>query len=148
MAFKPLKLLQKAAEILGTAVGIDIGAALKKIIDNPTPEQAAALQQYDLQMREFALEELKTEIDAKVDLMKTEIKSEDAYVRRARPTGLYMFYVVTGIQVLVVSIVVLFEVQVNYLALSAAFGSITGPLVGYSGWYTYKRSEDKKIGTQ
>jgi hypothetical protein len=144
MAFKPLKLLQKAAEILGSAVGIDVGAALKKIIDNPTPEQEAALQQYDLQMRELALKELETEVDAKVGLMVAEIKSEDAFVRRARPFGLYIFYAVTLVQVLVVSLVILMEMEIDYLGLTAAFGSIVGPLAGYSGWYTYNRTQDKK----
>ena len=146
MGFKPLQLLKKAAEVVGTAVGIDVVGALDKIINNPTPEQEAALQTFDLRIRELALEELETEIDAKVDLMIAEIQSEDAYVRRARPTGLYMFYVTTAVQVVVVSLVILMEMEIDYLGLAAAFGSITGPLAGYSSWYAYNRTQDKKNG--
>jgi hypothetical protein len=60
------------------------------------------------------------------------------YVKRARPTGLYIFYLVTV--VLVVAIVFKVEVSVpDVLAL-------TGPLAGYGSWYAFNRSQDKKNG--
>jgi hypothetical protein len=146
MGINPLKLLKTAASVVGSAVGLDIEAAIDTLQAENDPATQAMLADLDVRLRELSVEELKTEINAKVDLMKTEIQSEDAYVRRARPTGLYIFYGVTLVQIVVVSLVILLEKQIDYLGLTAAFGSITGPLAGYSAWYTHNRSQDKKNG--
>ena len=139
MGINPLKLLKKAAEVLGGAVGIDIKGALDALDDSPDPQVQAALQQFEVQMKELALEELQTEIDAKVDLMKTEIQSQDAFVRRARPTGLYISYIVSvG---LATALILGQEVD------AAAVLTLIGPLMGFSGWYTYNRTQEKKSGT-
>lgn len=140
MGFNPLKLLKGAAEIVGGALGIDVKGALDTILDNPTPEQRAQLQAFEIQLRELALEELQTEIDAKVGLMTAEIQSEDAYVRRARPTGLYVFYIAIILQT-VATIIATFT---SFAVPVEAFISITTPLAGYSGWYAWNRSQDKK----
>lgn len=147
MGFNPLKLLGAAAKTIGRVFGVDLGAIEEALSSgNLTPEQRAALMEHEVELKRLAMEEMRTEIEAKVDLMKAEIASEDPYVKRARPTGLYVFYGVTIVQVAVVSAVILFGIKVDYLALSAAFGSITGPLAGYSGWYAWNRSKDKENG--
>jgi hypothetical protein len=136
MGFNPIKLLKGAAKLVGGAVGIDVEGALDAIMDNPTPEQEAQLQQFEVQMKELALKELETEIDAKVELMVTEIKSEDAFVRRARPTGLYISYLVmTGLAAALVA-----GVDID----ATAILTLVGPLMGYSSWYSHNRSSDKK----
>jgi hypothetical protein len=141
MGINPLKLLEGAAKAVGGALGIDVEGALDAIKNDPSPEVQARLADFDVQMRELALQEMQTEIDAKVDLMVAEIQSEDAYVRRARPTGLYVFYAAIILQTLVTCTSVFFpgmNVPVE------AFLSITTPLAGYSGWYAWNRSNDKK----
>jgi hypothetical protein len=138
MGFNPLKLLKGAAKVIGGAIGIDVEGALEALSDNPDPEVQAALQQYEVQMRELSLKELQTEIDAKVGLMTAEIKSEDAFVRRARPTGLYMSYLV--IAGLVAATIAGVTIDVGEII------ALTAPIMGYSGWYSYNRSQDKKNG--
>ena len=136
MGFNPLKLLKGAARLVGSAVGIDVEGAIRAFEDDPSPEAQAVLAQLDVQLRELALEELQTEINAKVDLMKTEIKSEDAYLRRARPTGLYISYLVSvGLAGALIA-----GVEMD----AAAVLTLMGPLMGFSGWYTYNRTQDKK----
>jgi hypothetical protein len=98
MGFNPLKLLKAAGKVIGGAVGIDIEGAIEALENDPSPDSQAVLAELDVRLKELALEELQTEIDAKVELMVAEIKSEDAFVRRARPTGLYISYLVmTGL---------------------------------------------------
>lgn len=139
MRLNPLKLLKGAAKLIGSAVGIDVAGAIEALENDPSPQAQAALQQYELQMRELSLVELKTEIDAKVDLMKTEIKSEDAFVRRARPTGLYISYLVSmGLAGALIA-----GVEID----AAAVLTLIGPLMGFSGWYTYNRTQEKKTRT-
>lgn len=136
MSFNPLKLLKGAAELVGGALGLDVKGALDAVLDNPTPEQEAKLLEFETRMRELALQELQTEIDAKVALMTAEIGSEDAFVRRARPTGLYISYLV--IAGLVTAVIYGVQIDVGEIL------SLTGPIMGYSGWYAYNRSQDKK----
>jgi hypothetical protein len=138
MGFNPLKLLKAAAKVVGGAVGIDVEGALDAISNDPSPEQQAALQAFEVQMRELALRELETEIDAKVALMTAEIVSEDAFVRRARPTGLYASYLV--ILGLVVATIAGAQIDVGEVL------ALTAPIMGYSGWYAYNRTQDKKNG--
>ena len=138
MGFNPLNLLKGAARALGDAFGVDVGAILGLDEKDLTPEQRAALANHEVALRELAFRELETEITAKVDLMKTEIKSEDAYVRRARPTGLYISYVCSlG---LVTAVVLGVDID------PGAILTLLGPLMGFSGWYTYNRTKEKVNG--
>ena len=135
----PLKLLKGAAKIIGGALGIDVAGALEAFdSDDLSPELQVQLQQYELSLRQLARDELKDEIDAKVDLMKTEIESGDPFVRRARPTGLYISYLVS----LGLAAALIFGVDLD----PAAVLTLIGPLMGFSGWYTYNRTQEKKVG--
>ena len=138
MALNPLKLLKGGAKILGDLVGIDIAGALEELSNDPSPKAQAALQQFDLRMRELSIQELQDEMDAKVDLMKTEIKSEDAWVRRARPTGLYISYLVS----LGLAGALIAGIDID----AAAVLTLLGPLMGFSSFYTHQRTQEKKAG--
>ena len=140
MAFDPLKLLKGALKIAADVTGLDTIGDIIGIFDagNMTPEQQTALANHEIQLKELALRELETEIAAKVDLMKTEILSEDAYVRRARPTGLYISYIVSA----GLAAALVFGVEVD----AAAILTLIGPLMGFSGWYTYNRTKEKMNG--
>jgi hypothetical protein len=136
MGFNPLKLLKAAGKVIGGAVGIDIEGAIEALENDPSPDSQAVLAELDVRLKELALEELQTEIDAKVELMVAEIKSEDAFVRRARPTGLYISYLVmTGLAAALVA-----GVDID----ATAILTLVGPLMGYSSWYSHNRSSDKK----
>lgn len=140
MAFDPLKLLKGALKIAADVTGLDTVTDIIGLFDgdNLTPEQQNALANHEIRLKELALQELETEISAKIDLMKTEIKSEDAYVRRARPTGLYISYIVSvG---LAAALIVGQDVD------AAAVLTLIGPLMGFSGWYTYNRTKEKMNG--
>ena len=135
----PLKLLKGAAKIIGGALGIDVAGALEAFdSDDLSPELQVQLQQYELSLRQLARDELKDEIDAKVDLMKTEIESGDKFVRRARPTGLYISYLVS----LGLAAALIFQVDIDPTAVLV----LIGPLMGFSSFYTYSRTQEKKVG--
>ena len=99
------------------------------------PEQRVA---FETKMAEIGLEEFKTEINAKVDLMKTEIQSKDKFIGRARPTGLYIYYLVTVVAV--VALVAGIELDTGALV------TIVAPLAGFGGWYTHNRTKEKVNG--
>lgn len=62
-----------------------------------SPEQRTALMEQQQRLKEIALEEFRLEMgnlkDMR-DLVKTSLRSEDPYVRRARPTFLWLAYVI------------------------------------------------------
>ena len=99
------------------------------------PEQRV---NFELQLKQLSLQEFQTEINAKVDLMKAELAQEDKYVKRARPTGLYIFYVAA----LTVTVALVAGVSMD----TGAILTILGPLGGYGGWYSFNRSQDKRNG--
>jgi hypothetical protein len=138
MGFNPLNLLKGAAKAIGEIAGVDLSSILGMKEEDLSPEQRALLASHEVALRELAFKELETEINAKVDLMKTEIKSEDPYVRRARPTGLYISYICS--LALVGAVVAGVDVD------PTAILTLLGPLMGFSGWYSYNRSQDKKNG--
>ncbi len=132
----PLKLLGGAAKILGSVFGVDLSAiekALEK--DDLSPQQRVMLQDHTIRLKELALEEVQTEVNAKLELMKAELEQEDKFVKRARPTGLYVSYLVS----LGLAVALIAGADID----PAAVLTILGPVMGFSGWYTYQRSQEK-----
>lgn len=136
-----LALLPGVLKTVGGLLGI--GDKVKAVTDALTasegsPELRAQLEQallvHEKEMRQIDVEELKTFMSEAI----AEIQSEDKYVRRARPTGLYIFYVVSG----AIAIGMLFGVHVDPTAIL----TILGPLAGVGGTYVYQRSQEKKVG--
>ena len=79
--------------------------------------------------------------------LRAEVKSDDTYVRRMRPTFGYIMAVTWGAQMLSLAYVIIFETEQASLVVEAMESLGTIWMVGLSvlGIYVYKRSEDKKI---
>lgn len=65
------------------------GGAIQRVVDRVLPERVSAKEKQDLE-RELTLEMMGQSGAA----IEAEAKSEDSYVRRARPTFLYIMYLV------------------------------------------------------
>lgn len=135
-----LGLLPKLIKIVGKVTGNDkiteagdalAGTAL-------TPEQNVQLQ---IALSEHAVELAKVGADELKALISEAIaatQSEDPWVRRARPMGLYCAYLVT--MVLVGAMI--FEVKLD----TGAIATLIVPLFGNAAWYTHNRTKEKIAG--
>ena len=125
--------LKTVGSVLGLNVVKDAGAALAAA--QLSPEKAAELQEallvHEQAMAQISLDELKTVISESV----AEIQSPDKYVARARPTGLYILYGVSG----AIAIGMLLGVKLDPTAVL----TVLAPLAGVGGTYVYQRSQEK-----
>lgn len=140
MAFPLLKLLPSILRTIGkitklNALG-DAATALQGA--TLTPEQEAQIQEelhrHEVAMKELAVEELK----ALLAEQRVEVQSEDAFVRRARPTGLYCFYAICT----ATALALIGGKSID----AAAILTVVGPLAGVSGWYVQSRTREKLNG--
>lgn len=140
MGIPILKALPGLFKAIGKITGIDIidKAADALLGHNLSPEQELALQQavmeHELAVRQINIEELKT-VMAESQLM---IQSDDKYVKRARPTGLYIAYLCS----IGLTIALIAGVKVD----SAAILTLMAPLYGASGYYMHLRTKEKMNG--
>ena len=129
-------ILKAAGKILGIGKLGEAGDAITNA--QVTPEQRVALQQTlaneITQLRQYDVEELKTVLTESL----AEIQSPDKYVSRARPTGLYLFYLVSA----GLAVAVILGVKVDPTAIL----TILGPLAGVGGTYVYRRTTEKLNG--
>lgn len=145
MALPLLKLLPSILKTVAKITGIDVVDKAADAIAGTTltaekqAELDQAVMQHEVEMKKLAVEEYK----ASAEVIKTEASSSDAYVRRARPTFLYIMYAALFVNYVVGSVVHLFRqdiVPVNLPeGLLVLFGS------GYLG-YSYLRTKDKQNG--
>ena len=134
-----------ALKVVGDFTGIStVKDAAEIVIDaiRKDPDLEKELGRIELEHRKLAIKEA----DGVRSLFKTEIKSEDSYVRRARPTFLYMGYILIAIDLGVLSLA---------NAISAGFGGPAIPFavlprefyalftIAFTG-YTAARSVDKR----
>src|SRR6267142_1360785 len=87
-------ILKTVGKITGIGVLNDASDALSKA--QLTPEQQTQLQtallEHEAAMKQLSIDEMKTALSESIAM----ISSSDKYVARARPTGLYIFYLVSG----------------------------------------------------
>jgi hypothetical protein len=78
--------------------------------------------------------------------MRAEIKSEDAYIRRMRPTFGYVMALRWAAQMLGVAYIMIFKTNDAIIVINAieSLGTIWAVALSVLGVYVYKRSEDKK----
>lgn len=137
MAFPLLGLLptilKTVARVTGLGVASDAADAIAKA--QLTPEQQEALQaelgRHQEAMKALSVDEMKTAMSEALAM----ISSSDKYVSRARPTGLYIFYGVSG----VIAVGMLFGVKIDPTAVL----TILAPLAGVGGTYVYARTREK-----
>lgn len=132
-----LKILPGLLKIVGNVTGL---SAVKDAADalggvNLSPEKQAeleiALGSQMVEVRKVEAEELKAILAEHIE----EVKSDDAYVRRARPTGLYVFYLVS----VAVVIGLLLKIDIDPTAIL----TVIGPLAGVGGYYVGNRTREK-----
>lgn len=123
------KIIKAAAGVLGVDSVKDVVDAIQG--NKLTPEQRLAIEsaadEHEKEMTELALSE--------TNLM---IQSEDKYVSRARPTGLYVAYVSSIAMV----IALISGTHID----AAAILTLMGPLYGAQGYYMHLRTKEKMNG--
>jgi len=131
-----LKVVKTAAGLLGVTSVKDLTAAIEG--GKLTPEQRVALdaaaKQFEIENRQIDLEQMKQFVSEAV----AEINSGDKYVSRARPTGLYLAYVLSGLVV----VGMLFKIAID----RALVAEIMLPMYGAGGYYMYLRTKEKMNG--
>jgi CRISPR/Cas system-associated protein Csm6 len=131
-----LKLIPDALKLLAGKFGPSGGEVLRDAATMLTaresdPEMQRALAELDL-------EKLKVDagiVESAETTDRVMIASEDKYVSRARPTGLYIYYLVT----LAITGGLLWGKQIDPTAIL----TLVGPLTGTAAFYIHKRTMEK-----
>ncbi len=91
------------------------------------------------------LEKEKTLVQEINRSLRAEIESDDAYVRRMRPTFGYIMAITWGAQMLAIAYTILFrpEYAGELISAMASLSAIWGIGLSVLGVYVYKRSQDK-----
>lgn len=131
---------QSAARALG-----ELDAALAGgMISN---EQMAEANRHAEAMAELAMQERQAGITEVNESLRTEVASDDPYVRRMRPTFGYLMAFTWAAQMFGLAYVLVFETAKAAAVLEgmASLSAIWAVGLSVLGIYVYKRSEDKKI---
>jgi hypothetical protein len=135
-----LSILPGALKAIGKVLGLDVFGKAADALGSLSlsPEQQVALQTalatHEEEMQRLSIEELKTVLSENLAM----ISSSDKYVSRARPTGLYLFYLAT----FAVVVAEIFGVKIDSTVILATLG----PLGGVGGTYVYRRTTEKLNG--
>ena len=111
-----------------------------------TPEQIDAAHEHTEKMAELKLKEFEISVAEVNKSLRSEIASQDMYVRRMRPTFGYIMALTWAAQMLGIAYVIIFDTARAGILMSAMSSLSAIWAVGLSvlGIYVYKRSEDKK----
>lgn len=139
MGISLLKVLPGVLKAAAKVLGLDIGKAVEAIVgEQLTPEQQSALNlamlDHEIAMKQIGLDELKTVL-SETQLM---LSSEDKYVSRARPTGLYIAYAC--------SVAMTIALVTGTAVDAAAILTLMAPLYGAQGYYMHLRTREKMNG--
>jgi hypothetical protein len=111
-----------------------------------SPDQMAEANRHAEKMAELKSKEFEAVLSEVNQSLRAEVASNDAYVRRMRPTFGYLMAMTWAAQMFAAAYVIIFETEKAPLILQS-MGSLSAIwAVGLSvlGIYVYKRSEDKK----
>lgn len=140
MALPLLALLPAALKTIAKITGLDIVGKAGDVLASTqlSPEKQAELQQamlaHEAQMKALGIEEMKAAMSESMVML----GSDDKYVKRARPTGLYIFYAITA----AIAVGMLLGVEIDPTAVL----TILAPLAGVGGTYVYRRTTEKLGG--
>ncbi len=131
-------LAKGASSALGDLIG-----ALKQ--GQITPEEMAQAQAHIEKMAVLDTKRLEQINES----LRTEVSSEDLYVRRMRPTFGYLIAITWAAQMLALAYVIIFQTDKASLVIEAmeSLGTIWAVGLSVLGVYVYKRSEDKKLNS-
>ena len=110
-------------------------------------EQMAEANRHAEQMAQMKSREFEVSLEEINKSLRTEVASNDPYVRRMRPTFGYLMAFTWAAQMFGLAYVMIFETEKAPLVLQGMASLSTIWAVGLSvlGIYVYKRSEDKKL---
>ena len=151
-------LLEIAGEALGTLdspVAKTASTAIRKVEDEIknggiSPEQLAEANRHAEKMAEIKIEEGRAALSEINQSLRAEIASNDAYVRRMRPTFGYLMALTWAAQMFAIAYVIIFDTSRSGLVLAAMSNLTAIWTIGLSvlGIYVYKRSEEKAAGAK
>jgi len=165
MALAPLfAALPGVLRLFGRIIGGDKGKKMEEVggtIDEvsnqlsegklPTEQQVAlrsVIMEHEEKLKQIALEKYRLDVqDLKEarDVIKTTLRSEDPYVRRARPTFLWLIYVIFTVNYVIVPILwVLGVAEEPFVALPTALFTLFG--TAYLGYGALRSADKKGIG--
>lgn len=110
-------------------------------------EQMVEANRHAEAIAEINMKEFETSLTEINQSLRSEISSEDIYVRRMRPTFGYLMAFTWAAQMFGLAYVIVFHTEKAPLILEgmAALSTIWAVGLSVLGIYVYKRSEDKKI---
>ena len=111
-----------------------------------SPEQLSEANRHTEKMAQLEIENYQANLSEINQSLRAEVASDDAYVRRMRPTFGYLMAFTWGAQMFGIAYIIMFDTD-KAGAVMAAMGNLSAIwTVGLSvlGIYVYKRSEDKK----
>lgn len=120
--------------IIGTTIATGLFDVARNLIDKliPDPEANAAAQ---LKLMELDQQGKLTELQLQMSAIVTEANSEDPWTSRARPSFMYLFYVIVSFMVMLAPIVgILYPEKMDlfFLNVTKGFNAIPEAL-----WYTF-----------
>lgn len=131
---------KKAAESVGQVEeAINLGSI--------SPEQAAEANRHIETMTQIE-NETSAKILAEVnESLRSEVVSDDKFVRRMRPTFGYLMAITWTAQMLAIAYVIIFKTEQASLVIEAtqSLGTIWTVALSVLGIYVYKRSDEKKF---
>lgn len=112
-----------------------------------TNEQIAEANRHTERMAEMKMKEFELALSETNKSLRTEVGSDDAYVRRMRPTFGYLMAFTWAAQMFALAYIMVFRTQEAATVMQAVGSLSVIWTVGLSvlGVYVYKRSEDKKL---
>lgn len=112
-----------------------------------SPEQMEEANRHAERMAELEMEQFQAVLSEVNQSLRAEVSSQDAYVRRMRPTFGYLMAITWAAQMFGLAYVIIFETELANAVLQgmASLSTIWGVGLSVLGIYVYKRSEDKKL---
>ncbi len=112
-----------------------------------SPEQMVEANRHAEAMAQIRLKEYETSLEQINESIRTEVLSNDKYVRRMRPTFGYLMAITWGLQMGGLSYVIIFHTEraAQLMHGMASLSTIWAVGLSVLGVYIFKRSEDKKI---
>ena len=137
-----LALLPRVLKTVAKIAGVDVDPIINAITgDNLPPEKRVeletAIMNHELEIKKLDVAALTTLVDE----AKAATMSEDKFVRRARPFGLYVAYLFT----LMMAVGILFHIVEE--GMWTLISGMMVPLYGNAVYYTHNRTKEKMSET-
>jgi hypothetical protein len=148
-----VRLLSEALESVDTPVTKGAAKALEAVDEairagQVTPDQLAEANRHAEAIAKMQIGERTASLSEINKSLRAEIKSDDKYIRRMRPTFGYLMAFTWAAQMFGIAYVIVFDTGRSGIVLNAMGNLSAIWAVGLSvlGIYVYKRSEEKRLG--